>query len=361
MGLYKRCSHTARRARDGSTEPSRDRCACQWWGSFQHRGRLHRVSLAKWANEEIRSKARAKVIFERFRQAVRDGRTLGADGEGPMTFNRFADLYIQRYVLPNGLASADTIEYRMAALRGCFGVKLLADIRTCDIEDFVAGLKAPAVLANNQKIARVRRPATINRYLSLLRHMFNWAEGREYIERNPFRRGNTALVKQEPEDNKRHRRILPDEEQRLLSHAAPHLRLMMIVALDTGARRGEMLALTWGDIDARAGWIRFRGETTKAGRTRFVPIATARLRSVLDFLRLDAAGRRKADDALVLSTEDGEPIRYFQTAWHAAVLRAHGVPSKRAGKKGARRSGRLTVGSLDAPEAHRSALARSAA
>ena len=265
-----------------------------------------------------------------------------------MTFNRFADLYIERYVRPNGLASADTIEYRMATLREHFGSKLLREVRTADVEDFVASLKAPALLASNRKVPRVRKPATINRYLSLLRHMFSWAEGREYIERTPFRRGNATLVRQEPEDNRRHRRVTPVEEEALLSHSAPHLRLMIAVALDTGARRGEMLALKWADVDARPGWIRFRGETTKSGKTRFVPISTERLKTILDFLRMDAAGESKPLDAPVFSNAAGEPIVYFQTAWRAAVLRAYGVEPKRAGEKGQRRTGRLTAGSQEA-------------
>jgi hypothetical protein len=42
--------------------------------------------------------------------------------------------------------------------------------------------------------------------------MFNWAVGREYLERTPFKRGNHALVKFEREDNRRIRRVSPTEE-----------------------------------------------------------------------------------------------------------------------------------------------------
>ena len=84
-------------------------------------------------------------------------------------------------------------------------------------------------------------------------------------------------IRQLKEDNKRHRRILPEEEQRLLEAAAPHLCLMIIFALNTGMRRD--------DLEARPGWIRVRGERVKSGRIRWVPIGTARLRAVLDFLR----------------------------------------------------------------------------
>ena len=100
---------------------------------------------------------------------------------------------------------------------------------------------------------------------------------------------------------------------------------MIIFALDTGMRRGEMLWLRWNDIEARSGWIRVRGETAKSGRTRWVPIGTTRLQAVLDFLRMDASGHAKPDDAPVFSNAVGEPIRFFRTAWEMAVLRANGI------------------------------------
>src|SRR5438093_12640769 len=55
MGLYKRCQHKGR---------SRDRCEHEWHGSFQHQSTLHRTSLSKWANEDIKSKQQAQTIYE---------------------------------------------------------------------------------------------------------------------------------------------------------------------------------------------------------------------------------------------------------------------------------------------------------
>jgi site-specific recombinase XerC len=126
-------------------------------------------------------------------------------------------------------------------------------------------------------------------------------------------------------DTKRRRRISEDEEQRLLDAAPPILRAMIITALDTGMRRGEMLALRFGDIDWADQTITLRGPTTKSGRTTKIPIATLRLRAVLEWLRLDAAGQRKPDSALVFSDGVGEPIRRFRTAWVSTVLEAHGT------------------------------------
>ena len=56
-----------------------------------------------------------------------------------------------------------------------------------------------------------------------------------------------------------------------------------------------------------------------------MPISTARLRAVLEWLRLEADGEKKPDDALVFSDEAGEPVGRFRTAWVTAVLKAHGI------------------------------------
>ena len=325
MGLYKLCQHKGR---------ARDRCDHAWWASYQHRGRLYRTSLERWANVSIGSKTEAETILDRFRDAVRDGSFSLAgptERDGPLTFARFAAIYVERYVKAKGLASADTIEYRMAPILQHFGQELLAEVKTADIEDFIVELKKPARLAKHELIPRTRRPATINRYLSLLRHMFNWAIGRQYIERSPFRRGTQTLIRQEHEDNRRHRRVDRGEEQRLLDLAPEYLRPMIVTALDAGLRRGEMLALTWADVDARPSWLRLRGETTKSGKTRWVPIPTSRLAGTLEFLRLDADGRRRVGDSAVFANEDGEPALFPEAVWHSTILRAHGVAPRQIG------------------------------
>ncbi len=213
-------------------------------------------------------------------------------------------------VVAKGLALARSIE--------------IADIRTADIEDFIADLKKPRIV-NRRKAPRTLTPASINRTIELMRHMMNWAVGREYLDRTPFRRGTETLIRKLREDNRRRRRLSEDEERRLLEVAPPFLRSMIITAVDTGMRHGEMLALRFGDIDWRRQLIVLRGETTKSRKTRAVPISTARLRAVLEWLRLEADGEKKPDDALVFSDETGEPVGRFRTAWVTAVLKAHDI------------------------------------
>ena len=216
MGLYKLCKHNGR---------ARDRCQHVWWGSFQYRGALHRVSLPKWSNEEIHTKAHAQTVFDRMKEAVRAGRVSkrGDRGpESPLTFAQFAQLYADKHARAKNLALAKTIDYRLKPLIEFFGNRRLRDIKTADIEDFIAELRKPRRV--NGQSGRTLKPASINRSLEILRHMLNWAVAREYIDRTPFRRGSETLIHPLLEDNKRQRRLSEDEEQHLLDAAPPMLR-----------------------------------------------------------------------------------------------------------------------------------------
>ena len=266
--------------------------------------------------------------------------------EDPLTFAQFAQLYADKHARAKDLALAKTIDYRLKPLIERFGLRRLGDIKTADIEDFIAELRQPRQV--NGRPERTLKPASINRSLEILRHMFNWAVGREYIDRTPFRRGSETLIRPLLEDNKRRRRVSEEEERQLLDAAPPMLRASMITALDTGMRSGAMLALRFQDIDWERRLLTARGPTTKSGRTRMVPIGTQRLFAVLEWLRLDVNGRHKPDDAPVFSNEVGEPLRNFRKAWVIAVLKAHGV-TPRWRKTGGYRD--LTQECLDAFQA----------
>jgi len=301
MGLYKLCKHTGR---------ERDRCADAWWGSYHHRGRLYRASLAKWANQDIRSKTEAAAVLDRMREAIRKG-TFVKDLGTATTFDAFATLYVERYVAMKELRSAETIEYRLRLLRKRFGTRRLADIRTGDIEDMRMDLKKAG-----------RKPGTINRYLALLRAMLNWAVLRGDLEQTPFRRGSQAVIKLDRENNRRRRRLSADEEERLLQAGNNTVRALVVGALETGMRRGELLSLRFGDVDFDRHVIHIRPENAKSKKGREVPIATTRLRTLLEWLRIDAEGKRKPPEAAVFSNEVAEPIKHFHTAWYAALRRA---------------------------------------
>ena len=66
----------------------------------------------------------------------------------------------------------------------------------------------------------------------------------EWIEKNPV-----ARVSMEEENNKRDRWLTTEEEERLLKVCPSWLRGLVIFALNTGMRLGEIISLEWKGVD----------------------------------------------------------------------------------------------------------------
>ncbi len=165
----------------------------------------------------------------------------------------------------------------------------------------------------------------MNRNLSRLRAVFNWAVRVGYLDRTPFKRGPETVIKLSPEIG-RSRRLRDDEEDCLLSTSHPHLRSLIIAAVETGMRRGELLNLRWRQIEGLSGRgpeIALQARQTKTRRDRRVPIS-GRLRAMLDMRRTDPAGLPLPPDARVFGSEAGERVKDVKRAWQTAVLKSHG-------------------------------------
>ena len=84
--------------------------------------------------------------------------------------------------------------------------------------------------------------------LKRLRHFCSWAVEKGYASRTPFKTGNGVVAFHFAKERPRSRRLEEDEEQRLLDHADSHLRALIIAALETACRKGELLELRWRDV-----------------------------------------------------------------------------------------------------------------
>ena len=145
-----------------------------------------------------------------------------------------------------------------------FGGKRAPEIKLRDIEDFAHAMRERVSVA------------TSNRNLTLLRAIFNRALKHGRITESPMREMKLAK-----ENNTRVRFIEEAEEARLIEALPERFRPLVIVALHTGARRGELLALRWNDIDFATDTITIR--KSKSGEGRRIPmnsIAAETLRSV---------------------------------------------------------------------------------
>jgi integrase len=326
--IFKRCEH--RRGRQ------RNDCAHPWYGSFKSRGQPRvRVSLSKWIGEPVSSKQQALAVFDELKRAVRAG-TFDLRGHsatsstgGALTLQQLATEHLDKLGGTFG-DRAGTYWSRLKPALATFGDTPIAQISTAAIDDWKVALERPRVIHGEH---RPPSTATVNRAVAELRYLLNWAVRRDLLASSPFLKGGLPAISLDHEDNHRDRRVTEAEETLLLHHASPLLRGLIIIALDTGARRGEMLAIRVGDADLVHGEITLRGSTTKSGRTRVVPVSTLRLRAVIEWYQMNAEGQVRPSDQPLVCKGAGDPIATFRRAWEDAVLRANGHTPARETKR----------------------------
>jgi integrase len=117
--------------------------------------------------------------------------------------------------------------------------------------------------------------ATVNRDLSVLRHILYWGVDEALLVSNPLTR--LRLVR----ERKIKRLVVSvEEEVKLLTHAPEHLQWIIIAALDTGMRRGEILHQCWEHIDFPRQMLFVTRSKTPEGEAREIPL-TSRLFEIL--------------------------------------------------------------------------------
>ena len=135
----------------------------------------------------------------------------------------------------------------------------LSDITGDVIEDF-----------KEKRLAQGVRTATINRDLAVLHRMMKLAERKMLINDSPFR---DVDFLEERKQRRRPHILTFEEEDRVLAAAAPHIRALAVLILETGMRsRREALSLLWSDVDFVNDLIRVRESKTRAGE-RTIPIS----------------------------------------------------------------------------------------
>lgn len=365
-GLYKRCDCAHR---------SWAKCDHPWHFDY-YKGRKFRFSLDKIARarggQPPRSKGDAEALRNRLRVEIDSGtfRDLNtklepATSDTRLTFGDVATRYLRDYVhVPTRRQrAAHAIELHVEMLKRAeipaghgrtlpLADKPIADITQDDVEAVRRGQReamqrAIATRAQWDADAATRKPnATlpgpkprlmakggetgINRLLARLRALLNWAIGQGIIDQNPFKRHGITVVRLDGRAEKRRRRRLqPGEEQALLDHAGPHLQALIIAALSTGCRVGELLTLQWRDVEHVTGprgeltphRIVLPAEKTKTYETREIPV-TQRFAAVLAMRRTAPDGKELEPEAFVFGNEVGEPIASIKTAWYATCRRA---------------------------------------
>lgn len=141
--------------------------------------------------------------------------------------------------------------------------------------DEIAELEVIAYVRKRERAGAANN--SINNDLIILRSTLNLAKRSRYSIDEEIKWGN-CLKTQEFRD----RVLSAEEEERLIAEVADHLKPIVVCALNTGMRRGEILSLKWKNIVD--GQIVLEARNTKTKKQRRIPI-NSRLQQVIDILR----------------------------------------------------------------------------
>lgn len=153
-----------------------------------------------------------------------------------------------------------------------------------------------------------------NKVLNVLKHMFRKATEWEMVSEDVLKR----IRKVKPlRDNSRRLRYLSKEEcQALINACDPHVKPIVVTALNSGMRRGEVLGLRWDNLDLKHGFILL--DITKNGERREIPI-----NKTLEALFLDKSLIRRIDTPYVFyDAVTGKPYQNVKRSFYTACRRA---------------------------------------
>jgi integrase len=245
-------------------------------------------------------KTDAKRWGEETEAAIRDGRYFKTREAQRRVFSELVTKYLDE-VIPE-LSEGQKLEQprHLAWWREQLGPRTLADITPPVINDQTAKLKKIP-----SRKGGTLAPATVKKYLSTLSSALNAAIDWGWIETNPAHTAKKPKV-----DNARTRYLSNEERDRLLvackKSSNRFLYPAVVIALSTGARRGEILNLKWHDIDFERGCATLW--KTKNGETRVLPLV-GHVMDVLKALRKT----RRVDTDLVFPSNGGRQYKAHGT------------------------------------------------
>ncbi|MFV0321703.1 MAG: tyrosine-type recombinase/integrase [Alphaproteobacteria bacterium] len=253
------------------------------------------------------------------------------------TLSAFSQHQYQLYVKSHHKDAYNTIQ-RLKHFEKEWGDLPLDKITTKHIEDY-----------RQKRIKQGLTHATINRDLNILKGLFSRGIEWGAIADTPFRRlknlrvdkkGNTRFLSKEEEQAlrgalrerdrlKREKRASSDKwhlDRGYELHTAryedyayvDYLEPMVLVALNTGMRRGELLSLTWQDIDLKQNIISLKGKNTKSAQSRNIPM-NDEVKDIITKLHDEGV---TAGDYLFTHPLTGKPMKEIGKAWREVVKQA---------------------------------------
>ena len=197
----------------------------------------------------------AETLLIQRRQSIKEGKQPEIKKIANHTFKELAEKYLS-WITGRQL-SAKVKGYIIGQLLTTFGSLPLRRFSTVIVEQLQTDL-----------MNRGLKNSSCNKVLTILKHMFTKAVEWDMVESETLKR--VRKVKLLRDDSRRLRYLSIEECQTLINSCDPHLKPIVVTALNTGMRKGEILNLKWDNIDLRHGFILL--DITKNGERREIPI-----------------------------------------------------------------------------------------
>ncbi|MCP4204729.1 MAG: site-specific integrase [bacterium] len=252
-------------------------------------------------------KTDAKKWAQDTESAIREGRHFKTREARNHTLGELVERYVAQHL--SGKKSAKDQRRVLEWWKTKIGSYSLADVNPALLVEWRDRLASETTVRGTR-----RSSGTVNRYLAYLSHAFTVATREwQWLESNPL----TKVSKlKEPRGRVR---FLSDEERQDLLDACqesddPLLYPLVVLALSTGARQGELLGLRWSDVDLKRK-VAIAHDTKNEDRRALLLSGLA-----FDVLR-DLRKVRRLDTDLVFANQKGK-ASFPRNAWEAALKAA---------------------------------------
>jgi len=260
-----------------------------WYIDYSFNGRRVRKRVGT-------SKKMAELALKNIEVKIAKKEFLGIRESQKVRFEKLCEEYLEYSKSNKTERSYLRDQTNVKSLLNNFSGKLVSEITAHDLEIY-----------KNQRREKVK-PASVNRELSCIKHMFTKAIEWGYTAANPLR----AVMKfKEPPGRDRY--LAEDEEERLMNCCSEHTKQIVVMALNTGMRRGEMLNLKWSDINLKTRMIIIR--KSKNNEMRMIPINNTLYSTLIEI-------GPQLDNDYVFADDSGKPFVTIKTGFKAALRRA---------------------------------------
>ena len=254
-------------------------------------------------------KTDAKLWAQQTESAMRQGRYFKTSESKKHSLAELVDRYIEQ-IIPTKPKNATVCTAQLLWWKKQIGHCLLSDITPALI-----GQYRDKLLQGITKKGTPRSPATTVRYLAALSHALTIATKEwGWVDDNSMRKVT------KPKEPRGRVRFLSDEEREVLLVACKastnaYLYPVVVLALSSGMRRGEVMNLRWPDIDLQRGRIILH--ETKNGERRLVPVSGLALQLLQ---KLDKT--RRIDTNLLFPANDPSQPIDLRFPWEKALKMA---------------------------------------